>query len=74
MVKFCLADHHGYVINQITSKATGAHFNLPGHSLADMSITVIEQTKNNNKQYRKERESFFIRKFNTYHKGMNRQK
>ena len=74
MLKFCLADHRGYVINQITSKATGAHFNLPGHSLADMSITVIEQTKNNNKQYRKERESFFIRKFNTYHKGMNRQK
>ena len=68
MLKFRLADHCGYVINQITSKATGAHFNLPGHSLADMSITVIEQTKNNNKQKRKKRESFFIRKFNTYHK------
>ena len=60
MLNFRLADHHGYVINQITSKATGAHFNLPGHSLADMSITVIEQTKNNNKQYRKERESIFL--------------
>lgn len=74
MLKFRLADHRGYVTNKVTHKATGAHFNLPGHSLADLKITVIEQIKKNSDEYRKERESYFIRKFNTLHKGINRQK
>ena len=46
-MKFCLADHCGYVLNQDISKATGLHYNLPGLSLADMSCTVIEQVKKN---------------------------
>ena len=53
MLKFCLADHCGYVRNQTLDKATGEHFSLPGHSLSDLSITVIEQSKiNNNYQTR----------------------
>ena len=35
-LKLRLADHRGYITNQVTSKATGAHWNLPGHSLADL--------------------------------------
>ena len=41
MLKQCLADHCGYVTNNVTSTPTGEHFNLPGHSLADLYITVI---------------------------------
>lgn len=74
MLKFRLADHRGYVVNKDTSKATGAHFNSPGHSLADLTVTVIEQTKRKSDVYRKEREHYFIRKFDTYYNGMNRQK
>ena len=33
--KFRLADHGGYITNQVVSRATGAHFNQPGYSLAD---------------------------------------
>ena len=29
-------------------EATGEHFTLPGHSLSDLSITVVEQNKRNN--------------------------
>ena len=73
ILKFRLADHRGYVVNQATSQASGLHFNLPGHSLADLSITAIEQVKKNDIIYRKEREELYIRRFDTFNKGLNRQ-
>ena len=73
ILKFRLADHRGYVQNQDTTKATGEHFNSPGHSLADLSITILEKVKKNDDLYRKEREKYFIRKFNTFYRGLNRQ-
>ena len=73
-LKFRLAEHRGYISNKVLSQPTGAHFNLPGHSLANLNITILEQVKQNNEQYRKERESYFIRRFNTYYNGMNLQK
>ena len=72
-LKTRLADHCGYVRNHRTDQATGAHFNQSGHSLANMKVTVLEQVKNHDIAYRKEREHYFINKFNTYHKGMNKQ-
>ena len=73
-IKFRIADHRSYITNQVTSRATGAHFNLPGHSLADMKFTILEQVKYNDDSYRKERETYHINKFNTYHQGINREK
>ena len=58
--------------NKITKKSTGHHFNLPGHSLSNMKVTVIEKVKKVDQNYRKEREHHFIRKFKTNYKGMNR--
>jgi len=60
--KFRLADHRGYITNKIESKATWAHFNLPGHSLANMKATILEQVKFKDEAYRKEREKYYIRK------------
>ena len=73
-LRFRIADHKGYITNQVTSKATGAHWNQPGHSLADMKFTVLEQVKYNDEAYRKERETFFINKFNTFYQGINKEK
>ena len=73
LLKFRISDHRGYISNQVTSRATGAHFNLPGHSLADMKFTVLEQVKYNDEQYRRERESYHINKFNTFYHGLNRE-
>ena len=70
ILKFRLNDHWGYV-NHIDN-ATGSHFNQAGHSLADLSVTVIEKVKKLDYAYRKEREEYFIRKFNTLHRGLNR--
>ena len=72
MLKFRLADHCGYVLNKDTTTATGKHFNLPGHCLSDLSISIIEQVRKNDTIYRKEREEFHIRRFDTLHRGLNR--
>ena len=67
-----LSDHRGYISSQVESRATGAHFNLPGHSLADLSVTLLEQTKSD-PEYRREREKYFIRKFDTVNNGINKE-
>ena len=74
MLRFRVAEHRGYVFNKETDKATGAHFTMPGQSLADLRVSAIEHTKGRGSEYRKEREHFFIRKFNTFHRGLNKQK
>ena len=74
LFKFRLAEHRGYIVNKDESQATGLHFNLPGHTLAHMKATVLELVNRNSEEYRKEREKFYIRKFNTYHRGLNKQK
>ena len=47
ILKFRLADHRGYVNNHDYKTATGEHFNSPGHSLADLtlSITILKKLK-----------------------------
>ena len=39
-----------------------------------MEVTVLEENKGKGAKYRKEREYFFSRKFNTYCIGLNKQK
>ena len=68
-----IAEHRGYITNQVLTKATGAHWNLPGHSLANLRVTILEQSKYNNEEYRKEREKHFIRTFYTFNNGINRE-
>ena len=67
-----LAEHRGYIQNKHLDQATGAHFNLPGHSAADMKMTIIEQVNKQCDLYRKEREEYYIRKLDTYNQGMNK--
>ena len=45
--------------------ATGEHFSLPGHTLSDLRITILEKVRSNDDMYRKGRERYFIGKFNT---------
>ena len=54
-LNFRLDNHCGYIANKHMMEATGEHFNLPGNSLADISVTAIEKVKENNQLYRKER-------------------
>ena len=74
LLKNRLSDHKGYITNHVLNVSTGDHFNLPGHSLANVQITILEQVKKNDTMYRKEREKYFINKFNTIEEGLNRKK
>ena len=38
----CMGEHHNAVRNNDTSYTTGEHFNLPGHSTADMQMSIVE--------------------------------
>ena len=64
--------HRGYVRNKKLEKATGQHFNLPGHSNSDMQVTIVEKVYNHDEFFRKRRESYYIQRFNSKHKGINR--
>ena len=68
------AQHRGYVNNQKLDQATGEHFNLPGHSLSDMKVTILEKLHSDDPNMRKIRESYYIKKLNTKYKGMNKKK
>ena len=56
-----MSDHGGYARTQKLDQAIGLHFNQPGHSSANMQITILEKIKTNDIAYRKEREKFLIR-------------
>ena len=57
-----------------THLRTGNHFNLPGHTLSNMKVSVLEKCKENNPTYREIRESYFINQFNTTVKGLNKKR
>ena len=44
-MKHRFSEHRGYVNNQVKCVATGEHFNLPGHSLENMTMNILEQVK-----------------------------
>ena len=66
------SEHRGYVNRKILNKSTGEHFNSPGHSMADMTVTLLEKIYNSDPQFRKAREKMWIERFNTKYKGLNR--
>ena len=40
IMKFRLAEHRGYISNN-DDTPTGEHFNSPGHSISDLSMTIL---------------------------------
>ena len=51
----------------LNSQPSGRHFNQKGHSLSDMSATVMEKVFSNDKFLCEERESMWINKFVSKH-------
>ena len=46
-MKIQLADHQWYISSQDETKGTGKYFNSPGHSLSDLTITILEKVRSN---------------------------
>ena len=74
MLHFQVAEHRGYVSKGETDKLTDVHFTMPGQSLANLRVRVIEHIRGRGSEYRNEREHYFIRRFDTFYKGRNKQK
>ena len=55
-------------------KATGEHFNKPGHKISDMIMTIIEKVHSDDPMVLSVREEHWIKKGNTKYKGINRNK
>ena len=51
---------------------SGWHFKKKGYSVHDMKVTVVEKVHSNDDVLREERESMYIKNFNTKYKGINR--
>ena len=64
-------EHLGYVRNK-TKEPTGQHFNLPGHNVSHMEISIIEKVYSQSRAMKVE--SYFIQEFQTELLGMNDKK
>ena len=67
-----ISEHKGYVTRKQLHQAIGAHFNLPGHTVDNMSVMAIQKIHTRGMHYRKELEKEEIANFNKYHKGINK--
>ena len=59
--------HLGYVRTNVKARTTGA----PGPGMNNMKLTILEQMTSTDSLYDREREKVLIRKFNTFHSGIN---
>ena len=66
------SEHRDYVKHEKVEKACGWHFNKKGHSVHNMRVTVLEKVHSTDEVLREERESMYIKKFNSKYKGINR--
>ena len=66
------SEHKGYVLNNKLNKGTGEHYNMKGHKVSDMRVTIIEKMFSSDPAVRKEREKLLINKMNTKYKGLNK--
>ena len=56
------------------NKAVAEHFNGPGHSMSDMRFLPFEKIPQKDETLLASREEYWIRKKQSYEKGINRQK
>ena len=66
--------HRGYVRRKENDRSTGHHFNLPGHNMSHMTISVLERINSSDPQIRETRESYWIEQFELLTKGINRKR
>ena len=63
-------EHMSDIMNKRTRKTVAEHFNLPGHSMEDLTIMVIDQEDDITTL--REQERYWINKLGTKAHGLNR--
>ena len=54
-------------------KPSGFHFNQPGHNLSHLAGLVLEQVRSEDPFVLRAREFLYIKKFDTYRNGLNKE-
>ena len=67
------AEHRDYPKRDILTEPSGEHFSKPGHSVANMKGQVLEKVKSKDPFILKARESYLIKKFDTFRNGLNKE-
>ena len=67
-------EHVGYIQNKQLHQPTGQHFNLPGHQLHHLQVSVMEKVFDKGRKLIETRESLYIRDFQTARLGMNKKR
>ena len=52
---------------------TRQHFNIPGHSVADIEGIVLEKVRSEDPFILKTREHYYIQKFDSFRNGLNKE-
>ena len=73
-LKVRFGEHLGYVRNKKLNEPTGHHFNLPGHNITMMEITLLEKIWSSSTNLRKIRESKYIQDFDSFYNGINQRR
>ena len=63
--------HKGYIRRRKINEPIG-DFNQRGHSITDLKVSMLDKVIKDDNFYRKEREIYLIRKFNTFYGGLNK--
>ena len=68
------SQHREYIKSDNLNEPAGEHFNQPGHSVSDFEGMIIEKVNNTDPFILKEREHFYIQKFDTFYNGLNKER
>ena len=66
------SEHRDYAKSLKINEPSGEHFNKSGHSVHNLKGMVLEKVKSTDPFVLKIREARLIRKFDTYHHGLNK--
>ena len=66
-----LAEHRDYPKRDVLTEPSGEHFTKRGHNVSHLKGLVLEKIRNSDPSIIKAREHFYIRKFDTFHSGLN---
>ena len=65
------SEHRDYPKRDVLTEPSGEHFSKRGHSVADLKGQVLEVVKSKDPFILKARESYLIKKFDTFRNGLN---
>ena len=67
------SEHRDYPKRDVITEPSGEHFTKRGHSVANLKGQVLEKVKSKDPFILKSRESYLIKKFDTFKNGLNKE-